>query len=177
MRTGCQSESGLSTADFNQSLIRRFQSKVGIADSAGCIAWLGCKTSKGYGVLRIAGRGAVRTVAHRIAWVLRHGDIAPKILVLHRCDNPACVNPEHLFLGTALENTQDMVSKGRQSWRNRTPWQKLHAADVAKIRELRASGHTQQFVADQIGISRPMISMIERGKIKHAVSANCAERR
>jgi DNA-binding XRE family transcriptional regulator len=169
MRVGCRSESGLSKAEFNHTLRRRFELKCGVSDARGCIPWLATKTSKGYGILQVAGAGSTKTVAHRIAWVLRHGDLAPEVLVLHRCDNPSCVNADHLFLGSAKHNTEDMVAKGRHSWRNGTPWQKLTAADGARIRELRNAGHTQQYVADLMGVSRPLISLIESGKVKHSM--------
>lgn len=115
--------------------------------------------------------GVSKTTAHRIAWVIENGDIAPEVMVLHRCDNPSCVNVDHLFLGTAQENTNDMIGKGRHAWRNGQAWQKLTAKDVARILFLRECGLTQQAIADQIGVSRPLISMIENGKIQHAQSA------
>ncbi len=169
LRTGCQSAEGLSRSDFNETLSARFASKCGPQDSTGCIPWLAHKTSKGYGTLNVTSSNAKRTTAHRIAWVLAKGDLPPKILVLHSCDNPSCVNPEHLFLGSAQQNTDDMVSKKRHAWRYGTPWQKLNATDGERIRDLRKAGHTQQEIADWRGVSRPLISMIESGKVQHSL--------
>ena len=166
LRTGCKSEIGLSRADFNRTLSQRFASKCDSADARGCIPWIGGKTIKGYGILRASAR--VKTCAHRIAWVLKHGDLSPNVLVLHRCDNPSCVNVDHLFLGSAQENTNDMVSKARHAWRAGTPWQKLNSTDGERVRDSRRAGCTQQEVADWFGISRPLISMIESGKIQHS---------
>lgn len=159
--------SGLSRSEVSASTPSRFESNCGQPAVNGCIHWLGYKTQKGYGVIRYK-NDHTKTTAHRIAWVLKRGDIPPEISVLHRCDNPSCVNADHLFLGTDLENTADMVNKGRHSWRFRTPWQKLRAADGERIRDLRCMGHTQQKIADWMGVSRPLISLILAGKLNHS---------
>lgn len=166
---GCLSVTGLSKADFNESVERRFASKCGAPDANGCIPWTASGTAKGYGVLRINGdKNGLRSTAHRIAWVLKNGDIPAGVMVLHRCDNPSCVNADHLFLGSPQDNTADMVSRDRHAWRVRTPWQKLNATDGERIRDLRRAGCTQQEIADWLDVSRPLISMIESGKIRHS---------
>lgn len=159
---------GLTLAEASESLPRRFAAKCGKPDANGCIPWLGGKTRKGYGVIRAGGSGTPRTTAHRIAWVLKRGALAPEILVLHRCDNPSCVNVDHLFIGSPLNNTHDMMAKNRHGWRHGTPWQKLNATDGDRIRDLRSAGRTQQAIADWIGVSRPLISMVLAGKISHS---------
>ena len=75
-----------------------------------CIEWWGTRDSHGYGVLK---RGGKQVKAHRMIYTECFGDPG-ELWVLHHCDNPPCVNPEHLFLGTAVDNVQDMMSKGRQ---------------------------------------------------------------
>lgn len=92
----------------------RFFSKTQRDSSTGCLNWTAATLKKGYGAFNIGGR-AER--AHRVAWVHVKGEIPPGKLVCHTCDNPRCVEITHLFLGTALENTRDMLAKGR--W---TPW-------------------------------------------------------
>ena len=85
------------------------------ADRSGqCWTWTGTK-SQAYGALSasIPGERPRRIMAHRISWRLHHGDIPPRILVLHKCDNRICVNPDHLFLGNHRDNRQDCEQKGR----------------------------------------------------------------
>lgn len=79
---------------------------------SGCWEWLGCRNIKGYGQQTVNGKPKS---VHRIAWEARYGS-TNGLWVLHKCDNPACYNPDHLFLGTAQDNVKDMWAKGR-GWR------------------------------------------------------------
>jgi hypothetical protein len=90
-----------------QSSINSFWAKVEKSD---CWLWLAAKTDKGYGVFSVDGR---TKKAHRLAYELTRGEIPHGLCVLHRCDTPACCNPNHLFLGTRAENNSDMMAKGR----------------------------------------------------------------
>lgn len=107
-----------------------------------CWLWTGGKKSKaGYGQIGMGGKGAPQQLAHRFSYELHNGPITDGRLVMHSCDNPRCVNPDHLSLGTYSENTQDAVQKGR--WKSIPPlhcgeWQhnsKLTADDVRLIRD------------------------------------------
>lgn len=86
----------------------RFWSKV--KQTEGCWLWMGARDPDGYGSFRVGSRG---THAHRIAYALKVGHIPSGFSVLHKCDNPPCVRPDHLFLGTQLDNVHDMMSKSR----------------------------------------------------------------
>ena len=76
----------------------------------GCWEWMGSRLPKGYGNLTFQRR---HLYAHRAAWEVTYGPIPEGMWVCHKCDNPPCTNPDHLFLGTVLENTRDMIAKGR----------------------------------------------------------------
>lgn len=114
----------------------------------GCILWTGCINASGYGILNH--KGSAR-LAHRLAWTEAHGAIPAGLCVLHRCDTPACINVDHLFLGDNAANVQDKVRKGRARGQpgEENPNAKLTAEDVSRIRreKLRACE-----VRDQYGI-------------------------
>ncbi len=105
-----------------QPLEQRFWSKVNKSKS--CWLWIGPKNNAGYGMITIKARRPRCTwYAHRIAWELTNGPIpdqSPRLCICHRCDNPSCVNPEHLFLGTDRDNVLDAFAKGRRL-KNRRP--------------------------------------------------------
>lgn len=87
----------------------------------GCLIWLGGKTAAGYGVLNLGGKdaGNINKLAHRLSYLLAYGEYDQSQFVCHRCDNPSCVEPSHLFLGTHQDNMGDMAQKGRAAWAKR----------------------------------------------------------
>lgn len=129
-----------------------------------CWVWTGSVRCKfGYGAI---GYKRTSLLAHRVSWELANGPIANELCVLHKCDNPACVNPEHLFLGTYADNKLDAKMKGRHRWPvlrgERSPNHKLTWEIVNEIRRRCASGERQISVATSLGLTRQSVSKIVR---------------
>jgi hypothetical protein len=92
----------------------RFWNQVNKGTMNECWNWTGVPNMWGYGQIREeGGRNAKKKLAHRISWIIHNGTIPTGMLVLHTCDNPLCVNPNHLWLGTHQDNIDDMMRKGR----------------------------------------------------------------
>jgi len=90
----------------------RFWKKISKTDGNECWVWTGNSLKDGYGMFSLKNSGFL---AHRVSWTIANGKIAdPSLFVLHECDNPKCVNPDHLFLGTHQDNMDDMIAKGRK---------------------------------------------------------------
>lgn len=126
-----------------QPIEERFWTKV--QKTAGCWLWLGHFDKNGYGQLALPGRRGGTLQAHRFSWQLHNGPIPDGKCVLHKCDNPSCVNPKHLFLGTNYDNWHDMENKGR--WKpggcpqgEKHPLAKLSDEQVKAIRLCSLSG-------------------------------------
>lgn len=79
-----------------------------------CWPWTGAKSAKGYGFIQEAGRGSRNLLAHRFAYEMRNGPIPAGLVVMHSCDNPSCVNPDHLSAGSQSQNIIDAFTKGRK---------------------------------------------------------------
>jgi hypothetical protein len=148
---------------------RPFWDKVAIGP--GCWEWQG-RRNFGYGY-RINTQTRRQEAVHRTVWEQIHGPIPDGLFVCHRCDNPPCVRPDHLFLGTHLDNVADMVTKGRSRWINRKgrpvrgsrhSQAKLTEADVLIIRQRLAVGEADDAISRDYGVSPDAVSLIRRGK-------------
>lgn len=152
--------------------------------SGDCWIWKGTKSgTQGYGLFK---HGRIRIRAHRWAFEKSTGTTAPDgMMVCHRCDNPGCVRPDHLFLGTAADNTADMMAKGRHKtvplprhfgddhWTRRMPGllkrgenhhnAKLTEERVRRIRALRETGMTHKAIAEVVGCDKGSVGAILRG--------------
>lgn len=111
----------------------RFWMNVDSGAPSGCWEWSGYTFKAGYGGISI---GGTMVYAHRLSYELHYGPITNGLCVLHRCDNPKCVRPDHLFLGTRRENAADRDSKGRQAKGEASGPAKLRESEVLAIREL-----------------------------------------
>jgi transposase len=140
-----------------------FLTFVDVSGSDGCWIWKGAKTPRGYGQARYFGK---TWKAHRLSYLFHVGDIPEGMSVCHRCDNPTCVNPSHLFLGTHDDNMQDMRAKGRNVAQPGTKngRAKLTRNDVIAIREMAATGTRTGTIARQFGVSGQTVFGIVTGR-------------
>ena len=124
-----------------------------------CWEWTGCRNPEGYGRIGLGSHRLGIGYTHRLSWELMRGEIPKGMLVLHKCDNPPCIRPEHLFLGTTSDNIADCHDKGRST---------MHAfsnAEATAIREDRASGRfTLRQLGDKYGVTLSCIHLIVTGK-------------
>lgn len=143
-----------------------------------CWIWMASKNAEGYGTYRS------HLKAHRVAYEMTHGPIPVGMCVCHRCDNPSCVRPDHLFLGSVAANNADRAAKGRSKgiFRVGAPhpamnrigerhWSaRLSAQDIQLIRDARAAGETTTSLSARFGVHPSTISRIARGVWRTEVS-------
>lgn len=145
--------------------IERFFEKLVGVDFGGCWNWGAYKDKLGYGHFWPVHRPGV--LAHRFSWEIHNGPIPDGLFVCHKCDNPPCVNPDHLFLGSAKDNSQDMVAKGRAGRvdpEKNGGGGKLKRRDVREIRDLWSVMSRQQ-LADLYHVTHGMIGHIVKNRV------------
>lgn len=141
---------------------KRFWDKASIGKPKDCWIWRGAKFGNGYGAIQVDG---TPELAHRVAWLLTRGEIPEGLCVLHECDNPICINPEHLFLGTQLDNIADRTNKGRSASGSRNGNAKLSDADVQLIHTLyKPRDFSQRKLARIFGVNQSTIRRILVGE-------------
>jgi hypothetical protein len=150
---------------MDEKYVRRFFKYV--QKTQRCWYWTGAQFPFGYGQMGFGKGpdGRYRNIlAHRFSWLYHYGEIPEGMSVLHSCDHPACVRPNHLFLGTQNDNLADMREKNRQARGIMKKKAKLNEADILVIRDLVRLGVAQKLVAALYGISRANACVIVQRK-------------
>lgn len=129
----------------------------------GCRIWTGCLNPDGYGMIWPAGAGRY-IGTHRASYEAHFGPIPEGMCVCHRCDVPACINPDHLFLGTNADNVADKGAKGRTPRGEDVARARLTEGDVREIRRRRAAGESGPKIAADFGVTFSAIYSIENGE-------------
>jgi len=133
-----------------------------VVPESGCWIWTGAVTGSGYGVIY---RDGEQKSAHRISYEVHNTELSKDDVVCHKCDIPCCVNPSHLFVGTALDNMQDMIKKGRgnKAKGSAAGPSKLDETQVLEIKRQLADGVYQRVVAERFGVKASTIGSINSG--------------
>jgi hypothetical protein len=126
----------------------------------GCWNWPGARFVSGYGKVRWHGKSKL---AHRVAWELARGPIPKGQQVCHRYDNPLCINPDHLFLGTMKDNMVDKIRKGRQARGEQCGGSKLTEQAVREMRSRAARGASLTTLAREYGVAPSHVSKVVSG--------------
>lgn len=142
------------------SLEERFWANVAKAGDDQCWLWIASKRGD-YGQIVRSGKNGPWDLVHRLSWKMHFGEIPTGLFVLHRCDQPVCVNPSHLFLGTQAVNMADMAAKGRRAVGEKHGCAKLTNQEAQQIR-LATGFH--EAIAMRFGISRSTVGRIKAGK-------------
>jgi hypothetical protein len=142
--------------------MKRFISKYVKEPATGCWIWTACLSVDGYGAFPFRGK---KVGAHRVSYIMNVGEIPDGLCVLHKCDTPTCVNPEHLFLGTKKDNAHDAMAKGRNVKGVTHGGTHLTEQNIREIRSLLSHGAiTQKQIADMYNLHRKTLSCIKTRK-------------
>jgi len=148
------------------SLATRFWSKVRRGEPNACWPWTGSTDGRGYGHLSAYPKGSPLK-APRVAWEIANGPIPDGMLVRHKCDNPPCVNPAHLELGTQKDNTRDTSARGRLNPKSRLNLRHdkaLSTSDMEIVVEMRSRGLSLPVIAKRFGVDSSTVGLYLRGK-------------
>lgn len=135
-------------------------------NGSGCWLWKGATNGKGYGTWSIwdsKGHRSVNWKAHRYSWSFKNGQIPKGLFVMHACDVRRCINPAHLFIGTAADNNKDMVRKERHVWGRKVTTAKLSNAKARRIAAMKGRVSSCR-VASRYGVNRSTIQSVWSGK-------------
>lgn len=137
---------------------------IAIDEQTKCWNWTGNLFAGGYGAFKCKAITSRQINASRASWILHFGPISKSEFVCHHCDNRACCNPAHLFLGSAKDNMEDCKEKGRINKGEDRPQHKLTEEDVRTIRRLRQEGYAWRGLAAKFGVARTCVVSAATGK-------------
>lgn len=149
----------------------QFWAKVIRKGAEECWEWAGRRERRGYGRMKYKG---IKKIAHRVSWEIAHPEdapLSPDVLICHRCDNPPCCNPSHLFKGTQLENMSDKMAKGRH-----VTICAISQETVDEIRRLGKTGMRHREIGEIVKVSQGHVSAIIRGKARASVATHHPEK-
>lgn len=148
-----------------KTLMERFLRSFSKEEGSSCWNWLLHLDRDGYGhmTIRYENGDILNKKSHRMAYSLLVGEVPDGMSVCHKCDNPKCVNPDHLFLGTQQDNMNDKQNKNRHHFGEKHPMAKLKEEDVSSIKFKANSGSTHDSIAKEYGVCRQTISRIVSG--------------
>jgi hypothetical protein len=147
---------------MDQRLIERFHAKYR-KDESGCWIWIASCAGQGYGQIKLPGERR-QIYAHRLSYLIHKGELPDGKQICHTCDNPKCVNPDHLFVGTSQDNHNDMTKKKRHTYGEKSATAKATTKDVLQMKAMIQAGVPQTKIASLFGLHQSTISKINRAE-------------
>jgi len=144
-----------------QHIVDRFYKSVNIKNWNDCWLWSGSFQKNGYGYLSVSQKNLS---AKRVSWAIHNKKNPGNNFICHKCDNPKCVNPAHLYAGTPQDNSNDMKERNRSLRGEKCPAAKLSNDDVVEIKNRYHNGELQRLLAKEFGVTREHVNKIINGK-------------
>lgn len=157
---------GLIGENVSETIVNRFSSKFSIEPDSGCWVWTGHLNNKGYGMIARGIDSSGPILAHRLSYMIHIGKILPGECICHKCDNPKCVNPEHLWKGSQMDNVADMLDKGRYGSSPRKRYRGeshvLSKLTYEAVAEIRGTTIPQRILAKKYWVSQTSVCRVRK---------------